>query len=147
MNDGVRFRRGMKGGWMSFRPIVVLALGGMTLGVVYPWPWIRSEEQSVQRIATVRKLAGPPGCVCVALTVPPLWNEEVSSGQAEAFCVPDTDDRFVSWLKSGTATTSWRITVHRPLWAEPTLHDTTLQTVEGTDARDLHNNKGCTMVP
>ena len=133
----------LKKDWVVVRTAWVGALVCAALGFLYPWPWIQYEEQSVQRTATVRTLVGPPDCVCLALTVPPLWEGDPSSGQAEAFCVPKTDERMLPLLASGTVSSSWSITLQKPIWTDPTLDSVSLQTVEEVDAQTLYANNGC----
>ena len=128
---------------ISARPAVVLVFAGVIMGLVYPWPWTRVSHSDVERLANVRKLAGPDGCVCIALAVPPLMDADETTAQAKAFCLPQSDGRFTPWLDAGTVATQWRLTLQRTGLDEPALMHTQLLHVGGAQAAILESNNGC----
>ena len=116
------------------------------LGAVYPWPWIRDAETTVEKTAQVRRLAGPEGCICLAIAVDTVWEpKSVYGGHADAFCVPESDARMKGWLDAGTVSGRWKLTFRTTWFTETTLHSTDLLSVETVPAIELFANSGCTM--
>jgi len=128
------------------RVAVAAAVAVSVLGLAYPWPWVRYAQQESQFQADVRRLAGPEGCVCVGLVVDQVWGEEETpSGQAEAFCVPESDERLGQWIDAKRVPTTWQLTHMQVLFDAPVLFARSLTMVEGHDARALQGNNGCEM--
>ena len=134
-------------GARSSKPWMGVLLLGVLGGVAYPWPWVRAAEATVEKTAQVQRLAGPAGCMCLALTVDTiLAPKSVYGGHAEAFCAPETDERMLRWIASGSVSAQWRLTFQTTGFSDTTLQTTTLISVEAVSAADLLANNGCTMV-
>jgi len=128
---------------------LVLGVGVVlfALGMAYPWPWVCNADDSAQHDAKVRRLAGPEGCLCVGLTVDHLWGPEGTKvGHAEAFCMPEPDERLSAWLEAGTVPVEWMLTLRTPLFAETELASIRLKTVGKVDAAELFANNGCAKI-
>lgn len=135
---------GLKRTWIPPRLAVAAALAVSVLGLTYPWPWVRYEQQESVYSADVRRLAGPDGCMCVGLVVDQVWGaEDKPSGQAEAFCMPDGDERLNQWIQAGTVSTTWRLTFMHVFLDAPVIFARSLAAVDGHDANGLLGNSGC----
>ncbi len=129
------------------KPMVFGAGCVVLLGLVYPWPWVRESVQTVEKTAQVRRLAGPDGCMCLALTVETIWApKSVYGGHAEAFCAPASDERMSRWLESGTVSGRWRLTFETTGLSEPILKTPGLISIEAVPAAEVLANNGCTLV-
>ena len=134
-------------GLLKSKPAVAGVVSVVLLGLLYPWPWVREAVQTVEKTAQVRRLAGPDGCMCLALTVDTIWEpKSVYGGHAEAFCTPASDERMSRWLESGTVAGQWRLTFQTTGFSEPNLQTTALIAIEAVPAAELLANNGCSMV-
>ncbi len=137
---------GLKRSVVPPRVAIAAAIVVSILGLAYPWPWVRYDQQDSEFQADVRRLAGPENCVCVGLVVDQVWGaEEKPVGHAEAFCMPGTDDRLSQWVEAGSVPTTWRLTYMRVLFDAPVLFARGLTAVDGHDALQLQGNNGCEM--
>ena len=61
------FRTLMRRGTLTSSRAVAATSLVLVLGVVYPWPWVSDVDETTEKAAQVRRLAGPEGCICLAI--------------------------------------------------------------------------------
>ena len=138
------FRTLMRRGTLTSRSAVTATSLVLALGIVYPWPWVSDVDETTEKAAQVRRLAGPEGCVCLAIVVDTIWEpKEKYGGQATAFCVPESDERLTRWLEEGTVSSEWRLTFRTKWFTETTLYSLDLLSVEEVPSEELYANNGC----